>query len=121
MAAMLRNTTVNERSCAAASNDPSLLATDLADYLVKKGVPFRKAHHLVGSGVAKAESEGRGLNELTVADWQRIDAAFEDDVAAVFDLKGAMNRRNITGAPGAREVRRQLSRWRKQLGGGHGE
>ena len=55
MAAMLRNTKVNRAACAAAASDPALLATDLADYLVRKGMPFRQAHHVVGAVVALAE------------------------------------------------------------------
>ena len=55
MAAMLRNTKVNHAACARAASDPALLATDLADYLVLKGMPFRQAHHVVGAVVALAE------------------------------------------------------------------
>src|SRR5881396_1855429 len=66
MAAMLANVTVNTASCAAAARDPLLLATDLADYLVKKGTPFRQAHHVVGAVVAMAERSGRPLDQLTL-------------------------------------------------------
>ena len=59
MAAMLRNTKVNRAACAAAASDPALLATDLADYLVSKGMPFRQAHHAVGAVVALAEKTGQ--------------------------------------------------------------
>src|SRR5437867_10855842 len=63
-AAMLEHTTVNKTACAAASADPSLLATDLADYLVRKGIAFRQAHHIVGQVVAFAERQGKALNRL---------------------------------------------------------
>ena len=60
MAAMLDHTSANEPACARAAADPSLLATDLADYLVRKGLPFRKAHHVVGQVVVLAEKSGKG-------------------------------------------------------------
>src|SRR5207248_6624873 len=55
MTALLEHTRVSAADCDAAANDPALLATDLADYLVRKGVPFRRAHHAVGAAVALAE------------------------------------------------------------------
>ena len=116
MTAMLAHTGVNTNVCNAAAGDPALLATDLADYLVGKGVPFRQAHHAVGAVVALAEKTGRPLNRLTLEELRSADKNFEADARHVFDLKTAMARRNTTGAPGTREVRRQLARWRKILG-----
>ena len=115
LAAMLRNTRVNRAACEAAANDPALLATDLADYLVRKGMPFRQAHHVVGLVVALAEKAGKPLNRLTLAELQSADKTFGRDALAVFDLKRAMAKRNLTGAPGTREVAKQLARWREQL------
>ena len=112
---MLGKTTVNKPVCAAAAQDPALLATDLADYLVRKGKPFRQAHHAVGEVVALAEGLGKELNQLTVAEYRSVDRQFGPDVLQVFNLKRAMDRRNLVGAPGTREVRRQLQRWRKRL------
>jgi len=115
LAAMLRNTKINKAVCAAAASDPALLATDLADYLVRKGMPFRKAHHVVGSVVALAEKIGRPLNKLTLRELQSVDKTFGRDARSVFDLQKAMARRNLIGAPGNSEVVCQLDRWRKQL------
>ncbi len=115
MGAMLANTTVNAAACAAAASDPLLLATDLADYLVKKGVPFRKAHHVVGAVVALAEKTGCPLDRLSLADFQGVDKTFTADVTGVFNLKKAMSRRKLTGSPGTAEVKKQLARWRKDL------
>ena len=115
MAAMLRNTRVNRAACDRAVSDPALLATDLADYLVRKGMPFRQAHHVVGAIVALAEKTGKPLDALTLAELQSVDKTFGRDALAVFDLKAAMAKRNIVGAPGTKEVGKQLARWRKQL------
>jgi argininosuccinate lyase len=114
-AAMLDNTTVREAACAAAAADPLLLATDLADYLVLKGMPFRKAHHVVGAVVGYAESKSKPLNKLTLAEFKAIDTTFTEDVTSVFDWKEAMARRKLPGSPGTREVKRQLDQWTRLL------
>jgi argininosuccinate lyase len=113
--AMLRHTAVNQAACLAAASDPALLATDLADYLVQKGMPFRKAHHVVGAVVALAERLRRPLNEITLAELKSVDKIFGRDALQVFDLKRAMAKRNQTGAPGTKEVAKQLARWRELL------
>ena len=114
-AGMLRDTHVNREACALASADPDLLATDVADYLVRKGVPFREAHHVVGAVVALAETKGVGIDAVELKALKKIHRAFDRDVAEVFDIGKAMARRTMTGAPGTKEVKRQLSRWRKKL------
>ncbi|MDE3065942.1 MAG: argininosuccinate lyase [Verrucomicrobiota bacterium] len=115
LAAMLRNTRANRGACERAASDPALLATDLADYLVKKGMPFRQAHHVVGAVVALAEKKHATLRELKLEDLQSVDKTFGRDALGVFDLKIAMAKRNLTGAPGTKEVAKQLARWRRQL------
>jgi len=115
MAAMLQHTHVNKPVCACAAADPALLATDLADYLVKKGIPFRQAHHIVGAVVALAEKTGKRLNQLALAELQDVNPTFGRDALGVFNLKTAMAKRNLTGAPGTKEVAKQLARWREQL------
>jgi len=116
LTAMIKNTSVNAAVCAEAANDPALLATDLADHLVRKGLPFRQAHHIVGAVVAMAEKTGKPLNRLTLEELQSVDQHFSGDVLQVFDVKHSMAQRNILGAPGTKEVRKQLARWRRILG-----
>src|SRR6059036_7496 len=113
MTAMLKNTSVNAAVCASAASYPALLATDLADYLVRKGLPFRQAHHIVGAVVALAEETGKPLNRLTLEELQSVDKHFSGDALKVFDVKQAMAQRNIPGAPGTKEVRKQLARWQR--------
>jgi argininosuccinate lyase len=107
---------VKSARCAAAVADPALLATDLADYLVREGVPFRTAHHAVGAVVKLAEQKGVALNALTLADVQAVHSAFKQDWVDSFDLAKAMARRTGTGMPGPAQVRRQFKRWQKLLG-----
>ena len=109
MAAMLRHTQVNLASCAAAVADPALLATDLVDYLVRGGMAFRQAHHVVGAVVALAEKTAKPLNRLTITELQSVDQAFGRDASSVFDAPRAMARRNLVGAPGTKEVAKQLA------------
>lgn len=115
MAAMLRHVSVKEAVCAAAAADPALLATDLADYLVRQGVPFREAHHAVGAAVALAEQQGKKLDQLSPAEFRSIDPRFGEDIQTVFDLQKAMARRKLTGSPGGQEVKKQLRRWKAFL------
>lgn len=115
MTGMLGETTVNEDQCLAAAADPQLLATDLAEYLVRKCVPFRIAHHAVGAAVNLAEKKNLALNELPLAELRGINPNFAADVSAVFELQKAMARKRLVGSPGAREIRKQLSRWQRQL------
>src|SRR4029434_405308 len=83
MAAMLENTTINAAACRVAASDPALLATDLADYLVRRGMPFREAHHAVGAAVACAEKQRKLLTQLTPAEWRAINKHFTEKVREV--------------------------------------
>jgi argininosuccinate lyase len=114
-AAMLQHTRVNRKECLAAAGDPALLATDLADYLARKGVAFREAHHAVGAVVAKAERLGKALNKLTLDELRSVEPRFAPDALKVFDLRQALARRNLAGAPGTKEVSKQLARWLRHL------
>ena len=115
LAGTLGGMTVYRERCAAAVSDPALLATDLADYLVLKGVAFRDAHHAVGAVVRLAEQKGVALNRLSTADVHSVNAAFEADWDEVFDLKRALAKREGTGMPGPKQVAKQFARWRKAL------
>jgi argininosuccinate lyase len=114
-AAMLQNTAVNQQACQAAAADPGLLATDLAEYLVRKGVPFRRAHHAVGALVAMSEQLGKRLDQLSLEQLQSADQHFGADAFELFDLSKALARRTLPGSPGPREVQKQLAKWRKIL------
>ncbi|SRR5690554_1424762 len=83
-----------------AALDPAMLATDLADYLVARGVPFREAHAIAGRAVKLAETRGVALNELQVADLMSLSEYIAEDVAQVFDFKEAVERRHAFGGTG---------------------
>lgn len=115
MAAMFRNISVQKARCHEASSDPLLLATDLADYLVTKGMPFRQAHHVVGEVVAMSEKAKKPLNKLSLKDLKSVYPKFQSDVLEIFLLKSAMERRRVVGSPGEREVSKQLRQWNSRL------
>lgn len=87
-----------------------MLATDLADYLVRKGIPFRETHHISGSAVKMSEDKRCELSDLTLADLRTLHNAFEDDVKDVWDMEQSVERRNATGGTSRRAVNDQVSR-----------
>ena len=103
---------MREDKCLAAASDPMLLATDLADALVKSGVPFRSAHELVGKAVAESVKTGVPLDVL---DLKAIDPAYTDDMKSVFSLETALAARTNPGAPSVENVKREVERWRSCL------
>jgi argininosuccinate lyase len=102
----------------AAALDDALLATDLADYLVRKGVPFRRSHHLAGQVVARAEALGLPLKHLSLSDLQTIDPAFAEDVYEVFDFRRSVQARDSEGGTAPAAVQAQIELARALLGEG---
>jgi argininosuccinate lyase len=93
-----------------AASDPSLMATDVADYLVVKGVPFREAHRIVGRIVRDLQKQRRTFTDMDLDDWREHSEHFDDDVLELFDVDRSLRRKEISGAPGPRMVSRQLVR-----------
>ena len=91
-----------------AALDPAMLATDLADYLVDKGISFRQAHQLVGQAVRAAGEQGVGLDMLPLVVYQQISPSFADDVYKVFDPRQSIARRTAYGGTAPQAVREQL-------------
>ncbi|KAG8906278.1 argininosuccinate lyase [Tulasnella sp. 403] len=92
-----------------------MLATDLADYLVRKGIPFRETHHISGRAVALAESRKVQLNDLSVEDYQKLSDKFDDDVHGVFDFEKSVENRNAIGGTSIQMIDRQVATLRKAL------
>jgi argininosuccinate lyase len=90
-----------------------LLATDLAEYLVRKGVPFRETHHISGRAVALAEARQCALSALSVADFRSLHPLFGPDVVDVFDFEASVERRRAIGGPSRETVARQVEVLRK--------
>ena len=92
-------------------------ATDLADYLVRKGIPFRDAHEIVGKAVGLGVETGRDLSEMTLEELQQFDATIGDDVFEVLTLEGSVAARDHTGGTAPNQVRLQVAAARERLKG----
>lgn len=113
--AMVRELKFDFSIMQAAADDPGLLATDLADYLVVRGVPFRQAHEAIGALVAYGQTQQRGLRELSLEEFRRFNHSFEADLYDVFQLRSAMGKRTAIGAPSPKNVAAELEGWDAKL------
>ena len=84
------------------------LATDLAEYLVARGVPFRKAHEIIGALVRETADSGRTLEELSLAELRRYSHAFAADALSVLDADHSVARRSVTGGPAPRTIQKRI-------------
>jgi argininosuccinate lyase len=114
-AAMLPELKINRERMEDAARDPNLLATDLAEYLVKKGVPFREAHEIVGKLVVQSITKSVPLDQIGVAEMKKFSPHFDDDVSKIFDVRGSLAQRRAIGAPSPENVATQIKRWRTKL------
>jgi argininosuccinate lyase len=94
---------------------PDMLATDLADYLVRKGVPFRETHHISGRVVALAEKEGIPMDKLSLQQLQGVDARFSDDVMQAFNYESSVEKRTVLGGTSKTSVEEQIERIQELL------
>jgi len=92
-----------------------LVATDLADYLVRKGMTFRKAHQVVGDIIRMAEAKNKELHQLDVKEMKDFSPLIEEDVYEWLDPRSCVERRNINGGTGPEAVKRALSKAREEL------
>ena len=114
-AGMLAEARVETADMARATADPLLLATDLADYLVLRGVPFRQAHEVVGKLVALTLERKTGFAELLPEDYRAASPAFGEDVYAGLDVRRSLESRRAAGAPSFDNVRQRLEHWQTTL------
>jgi argininosuccinate lyase len=105
--AMLPELKVNRERMESAAADPQLLATDLAEYLVGKGMPFREAHAIVG----RLAASGKALTALSDEEFRAASNVFGEDVREIFDVRKALGRRTTTGSPSLENIERQIARW----------
>ena len=114
-AEMAAGITVKPEAMERAAKKGYATATDLADYLVKKGLPFRDAHEVVAHAVKDAIAAGVDLSELSLAQLQAYNPAIEQDVFQVLSLRGSLNARNLLGGTAPTQVRAQVARHRTRL------
>lgn len=115
MPAMLDNLTVKADRLNAALRDGFVLATDLADHLVERGLPFREAHHVIGRAVALALGKGCRLEDLSLETLRELSPTFGDDALEVLDPQRSLARRDLPGAPAPNRVREAIDEARARL------
>ncbi|GGP25516.1 argininosuccinate lyase [Silvimonas amylolytica] len=113
---MMRGITVRPDCMAAAVKQGYATATDLADYLVKKGLPFRDAHEAVALAVRYAEEKRKDLSELQLVELQSFSSLIEADIAEVLTADGSIAARDHVGGTAPNQVRLQIGKWRQRLG-----
>ena len=115
-AATLAATKFNEPRLREAAQDPALVATELADYLVAFGVPFREAHEVVGKVLRAAEQEGKSIRDMPIERLKEFSPAFGRDLATVLTLESALARRAVAGGTAPAAVRAALGDFKARLG-----
>jgi len=115
VAATLEGISFDKERCAAALTGGHVLATELADYLVRKGMPFRRAHEVVGGLVRRAEQKGVDVAALDAAELAAAAEEFGPDVARVLTVKAALAARRALGGTAPARVNRALAAWKRRL------
>jgi argininosuccinate lyase len=113
-ALLIEGLAVNEERMRAACDDGFLTATDLADYLARKGVPFRKAHEITGRIVRHCEGKGKRLKDLGLKELRSFHKAIDEDVRDAISLSRSVRLRNTRGGTGPAAVRRRLEELKKK-------
>ncbi|MEW6377973.1 MAG: argininosuccinate lyase [bacterium] len=109
------NLSVRPESMLRAAGDELMLSTDLADYLVRRGVPFREAHHIIGQAVAYCLKQQRKFSELSLAEWQQFSSFFTEDVAEALSLQASVEAKKSLGGTAASRVREALEQAERVL------
>lgn len=107
-AEMLRTMQINKETMLQATKDGFLNATDLADYLVKKGESFRNAHEIAGRIVVLCENEEKRIEDLTLASLREYSTSIDEDVFEAISIENCVRRRNVTGGTAFEEVAKQI-------------
>ncbi len=115
MADMMEAMGFNPENMEAALKKGFLNATELADYLVGKDIPFREAHHITGAAVAHAEKTGKGLEDMTLAELKSFSDKIDEDVFEVLSYEAAVKRRVSPGGTGPESVKAQIAELKEWL------
>ena len=115
LARLLAHVTIRADRAAALVDSEALCATDLAEYLVQRGVAFADAHRIVGACVADAERRGRRLREYSLIDLRRVSPHFDSTARALLDPRRSVARKRSAGSTNPQQVTRAVARWARRL------
>jgi len=113
---VLANLKLNESRTSAAASTGYLNATELADYLVKKGVPFREAHETVGKAVVSGISQKRELHEMDLSELRSFSKKIDKDVFKSLDMQATLSAKNVTGGTSPKQVAKAIKNAKRYLG-----
>jgi argininosuccinate lyase len=105
---MIATMKINKENCRAAAAGGFINATDCADYLTKKGIPFRMAYKITGEIVEYCIKNGKTLDNLSIPEYQKFDPEFEDDIYEAINLDNCVKARNVLGGPAPEQVKVQI-------------
>jgi argininosuccinate lyase len=114
-AELLAQLTIRPEPMSKAVSEGFLLATELADYLVQQGVPFRESHHIVGNLVKECLAKGKDLLHLTEQELFKASPSFDKKAFRVLTPEAAINKKNIIGGTAMDQVTSQVNTWKKML------
>jgi argininosuccinate lyase len=114
-AELLARLTVRPEPMNKAVSEGFLLATELADYLVQQGVPFRESHHIVGNLVGECLAKGKDLLDLTQQDLFKASSSFDNNALRVLTPRAAINQKNVVGGTATAQVTSQIKAWKTVL------
>jgi argininosuccinate lyase len=114
-ALMVKSIIVNRERFAGELQSDFLLATEIADYLVRKGLPFRKAHAIVGSIVQECLSANITLKQLSLKKYRAHSKLFGEDIYRLLDVRVSLEQKKSTGSTSPKEVRKALLMWKKKF------
>jgi argininosuccinate lyase len=114
-AATLAATRFREAGLCEAAQDPALVATEVADYLVASGIPFREAHEIVGKVLRAADAEGKSIREMPLERLKEFSPVFGRDLGSVLTVEAALARRSVPGGTAPAAVRAALADFKARL------
>src|SRR6185437_3351391 len=106
--------TINKESMSAAASDPSIIATDLVEYLVNKGIAFRTAHEQIAALMAHCRQEQTPPNKLSLAKLQSYAPALDANAFALFDPKVSVNSKSSAGGTAGKQVAAAIESWKSK-------
>jgi argininosuccinate lyase len=115
MADLLKHTSFKKDRFEKELDGDLLLSTELVDYLVKKGIPFREAHNITGKIVTLSVSKKKKLNEILITDYKKISPKFEKGIYKFLTAKSGINNKLSAGSTSPKEVEKQLKSWIRKL------
>lgn len=115
LALTIESVTFNHEAMAASVEDDNLYATDLLEYLVRKGMTFSEAHETVGNAVRYAAERKTLLRDIALAEWKKFSVKFDDDIYGMFEPKTSVGAKKTIGSTHPSMVRAEIAKWKKFL------